>query len=279
MSLFQSGFLTAGQPIQVATLEFLLVGGGGGGGNSNANVRGNLAGGGGAGGFVTASVPFYQQQPSANITIGSAGGYNGLDTRGSSGGDTSAFSLTAFGGGGGGAYNGASRTGGDGSSGGGGACAGTSAAGGGSGITGQGFRGGNAHYANPVPSDPNFQIFEAGCGGGAGGAATNASSSDRIAISSIAGPGKVWDKDNESGSYSAGGVGMSGLPTTGSIGGYGNGGDGSNSAFSQNGQPGICKIRYSGSVALFTGGTTSVSGGYVYHTFTSSGVFDYNLYP
>ena len=35
MSLFQSGFLTAGQPLVVATLEFLLIGGGGGGGSTN----------------------------------------------------------------------------------------------------------------------------------------------------------------------------------------------------------------------------------------------------
>ena len=51
MSVFQSGFLTSGQPIQVATLEFLLIAGGGGGGNFNAADNAfSAAGGGGAGG-------------------------------------------------------------------------------------------------------------------------------------------------------------------------------------------------------------------------------------
>jgi hypothetical protein len=32
-------------------------------------------------------------------------------------------------------------------------------------------------------------------------------------------------------------------------------------------------IRYAGSILKGSGGTVSVSGGYVYHTFTSSGTF------
>jgi hypothetical protein len=39
------------------------------------------------------------------------------------------------------------------------------------------------------------------------------------------------------------------------------------------GGSGICIIRYLGSAARATGGTVTITGGYVIHTFTSSGTF------
>jgi hypothetical protein len=40
-----------------------------------------------------------------------------------------------------------------------------------------------------------------------------------------------------------------------------------------NGAGGIVIIRYAGSAARASGGTVTVSGGYVYHVFTSSSTF------
>jgi hypothetical protein len=34
-------------------------------------------------------------------------------------------------------------------------------------------------------------------------------------------------------------------------------------------------VRYSGTSAIATGGSISVSGGYVYHTYTTSGTFSF----
>jgi hypothetical protein len=55
---------------------------------------------------------------------------------------------------------------------------------------------------------------------------------------------------------------------TSAPGGTGNGG---NATFS--GSPGIVKIAYPGTQQIGSGGTTSTSGGYFYHSFTSPGTY------
>jgi hypothetical protein len=60
---------------------------------------------------------------------------------------------------------------------------------------------------------------------------------------------------------------------TGSGGGGGTyvGGDGAYPG--GNGGSGLCVVRYQSPTQLGTGGTVTSSGGYYYHTFTSSGTF------
>jgi hypothetical protein len=270
MGIFQSGFLTAGQPIQVATLEFLLVGGGGGGGSTNQFLPGrafDAAGGGGAGGFVTSSLNFYEKQPSINVIVGASGsGPSSTNANGNPGGETSFYTFSATGGGEGGYL-----TAGSGGSGGGGGVVfnQTSPRDGGSGIVGQGNNGGSGRKTGTCPG------VSCVVHGGGGGGANSTGSYDTGA----GGEPKAWLDGKY---YSSGGNGSDASVGPVALGLYGNGGvgnDGGGFGFNCQGQPGYCKIRYTGSVALFTGGTTEISGGYVYHEFTSSGLFDYSLYP
>jgi len=268
MSIFQSGFLTAGQPLVVATLEFLLVGGGGGGGSTNQSLPArafDAAGGGGAGGYVTGSLNFYEKQPSINVIVGASGsGPNSTNADGFAGGETSFYTFSAAGGGAGG-YDNA----GDGASGGGGGVVLGNPRNGATGTVGQGNNGGGGRKTGTCPGVSCIVH------GGGGGGANSTGSYDTGA----GGQAKAWLDGKY---YSSGGNGSRNTDAPIESGLYGNGGPGrSDGAFLFNcqGQPGYFKIRYTGSVALFTGGTTEISGGYVYHAFTSSGVFDYNLYP
>ena len=269
MSVFQSGFLTAGQPIQVATLEFLLIAGGGGGGNFNsADNAFSAAGGGGAGGMLTGSIPFYQQQPAINVTIGLGGlggagsGFGGKGNNGFNGENSTFYTYEAIGGGNGG-YTAAGSGG---SGGGGGVVNGSSTQGGGTGVAGQGNAGGGGTATGTCPGVTCVRR------GGGGGAASTGSAT-------LAGNAKPWLDGLK---YCSGGNGTnSGAPLIPPdiYNGTGGAGIGDRISRAQSGFAGLCKIRYTGSVALFSGGTTEISGGYVYHSFTSSGVFDYNLYP
>ena len=145
-----SGIVTVtGQALEV---DYLIVAGGGGGGC--------LGGGGGAGGVLTGTG---KELATGNysITIG-GGGLTGGDAQpGATGGNTTAFGLTALGGGGGGSHDGGgiSVSGTSGGSGGGGSDNNNSY-GPGSGTSGQGNDGGNG-----VPS---FASNERGGGGGGG---------------------------------------------------------------------------------------------------------------
>jgi hypothetical protein len=66
-------------------------------------------------------------------------------------------------------------------------------------------------------------------------------------------------------------------PTSGSTntGGGGGGGAAYYSLMTDgaSGGSGVVIIRYAGTVAKATGGTITITGGYVYHTFTTSGTF------
>jgi hypothetical protein len=268
------------------TAEYLVIAGGGG-----AAVY--YSGGGGAGGLLSGSTTV---TPSTDYPIivggGGAGSTNGFSSgsTGTSGTNSTGFSLTALGGGGGGSRS----NGGSGGSGGGGGNNNTT---GGSGTSGQGFGGGNGNGtggASDIAAGGGGGATAAGVNGvynsvrGVGGAGSNAFSTWATATSS-----------GVSGYYAGGGGGgasgaLGGSTTSGGAGGGGYGGAGSGTVAGQNGTAnsgggaggggengdntgaaggsGIVIVRYVGT-QKGNGGTITSSGGYTYHTFRSSSTF------
>jgi hypothetical protein len=275
-------FTTSGtlSPLSSLTASYLIVAGGGGGGMHSA-------GGGGAGGLLSGSGMTIDTNSTYLVTVGSGGTGGGGGAPGGSGGN-STFSLvttTAIGGGGGGGgYSGSTSeqpptTGG---SGGGGGALYNGAAG----TSGQGNTGGNG-YNNP---------YNGGGGGGAGGAGVSATNTPGAygtggnggvgIASSISGTSTYYAGGGggavyQTGTPGAGGNGGGGAGTTGSsntpgVAGTANtGGGGGGSGVFPNlggaGGSGIVIISYAGSTQLMAGGTVTISGGNVIHTFTSSG--------
>lgn len=239
-------------------IDYLIVGGGGAGGQEDgAFLTG--AGGGGAGQFISGSTNFYVNAGQTfPVIVGLGGTDPGISyTQGLPGSSSIFLGLTAIGGGGGGARQ--QLSGGNGASGGGATFLSSTTANGGTGTAG--FDGASSYYTTqPSPSG----TYRSGCGGGAGGAA----SVGTLTLESVPGLPKAWLDGNV---YAGGGN------TDGQSAEYfyvsGSGGTGNSSAISDvlPGRNGIVKIRYQGDTALFTGGTTEVSGGYYYHTFTTSG--------
>jgi hypothetical protein len=232
-------------------IEWLLIGGGASGGT----LAQRSGGGGGAGRFVSSSVTIDPQ--SISITVGAGGAArSSAGVQGANGGDSEmtigATTYISYGGGGGGAgvNTGTTRNGRPGGSGGGGAGTGTAnATTGGSAIDGEPIVGfGNAGESKAVSQDP-----VSGYGGGAG---TGRS-------------GRAWV---DGVTYCVGGPGASTGASTGQTAGCGS--DGSTNSNSAVGKDGVCIIRYAGSQKA-TGGTVTSSGGYTYHTFTTSGTFTY----
>lgn len=248
-------FAFIGKEYSIIDIDYLIVGGGGAAGQEDgAFLTGG--GGGGAGQFISGSTTLIlNPELSFPVTIGIGGTDPGASyTQGLPGNPSSFLGLTAIGGGGGGARQ--QLSGGSGASGGGGTFLGATTGGGGTGTAG--FNGAAAFFTTqPSP----IGTYRSGCGGGAGGAAT----AGTLVSQSVAGPPKAWLDGNL---YAGGGASDDG------IGGYsalsGSGGQGNTSPFGVNGNNGIVKIRYIGTGSLFIGGETSVSGGYVYHTFPSS---------
>jgi hypothetical protein len=266
------------------SVDYLVVAGGGGAGNFNSGA------GGGAGGMLTASAVSLSPGTTYTITIG-AGGTGGAmqSSIPAAGGSNSSISsvATAIGGGFGGGNTGVT-VGAAGGSGGGSIYNQSS---GGAGTAGQGFAG-----AGSTGSTPNFP------GGGGGGAGAVGS----LGISGVAGNGGVGLASTISGAsvfYAGGGGGStqsggtggtggnggggSGSPATGTntgaagtvntgggggAGGYGTGGN-NTTGNGGSGGSGIVIIRYLGTVQRATGGTVTITGGYVIHTFTTSGTF------
>jgi hypothetical protein len=179
---FNIGSIAASGPAGPLIISYLLVGGGGGGGGG---AGGACEAGGGAGGVLSGSNLSFTPGTTYNITIGQGGAVN------TNGGNTVAFTLTAYGGGYGGYSDGngtGSHPGGNGGSGGGGFNAS-----GGLGTLNQGFSGGTGSGTGFV--NPN----EAGGGGGAGGVGTNTLIGGIGVINPIAGStigqlsaGKYW---------------------------------------------------------------------------------------
>lgn len=295
---------TATRTVNVQILfEYLIVGGGGGGIGDDVSTAG---GGGGAGGLVTGST--VQAAGSYAVTVGGggAGGYSQGGTTtppysgGANGGDSSIFGIIGMGGGGGGVRKSGGSAGG---SGGGGSVSGN----GGASIQastygyGLGYKGGDYLAANNSTG-----------GGGAGGAGGNPTSTSQGIggagyTSSITGAAVCYAGGGGAGGTTGAAAGYSGTRGTATCGGGaggvtgtsstvcyvgtagtantgGGGGGGSNYSVAQAtpltfgcnggaGGSGIVIVRYLGTAAKGTGGTVTVSGGYVIHKFTASGTF------
>jgi hypothetical protein len=271
----------------------LVAGGGGGGSTGNGAYYDDGAGGGGAGGYLTYASQLFIPGSSYTITIGAggSGGTSPVTGPAPSGGNTSVTGFTtAVGGGGGGqgAWNtGGGSPGAAGGSGGGSADYNSGALAGGSGTAGQGNAGG---------ATPTAGTQAAGGGGGANAVGGNAVSY----VSGSGGAGSTWldgttyaggggggatnngTANGTAGSGGAGGGGAGGAPNANGTAGTANRGGGGGGAGSRhananyigaNGGSGVVIIRYVGAAAKASGGTITTSGGYVYHTFTSSGTY------
>lgn len=260
-------------------VEFLVVAGGGAG---SSHYAGNYeGGGGGAGGYIASSLTI-ASLTNYTITVG-AGGASAAGLGSNSGSNSAGLGQTAIGGGKGGA---GTQSGSSGGSGGGSGWISNAArdagTGGGSGTAGQGNAGG-----------PAGGSLNGGGGGGGAGAAGQAG-----ALGGNGGNGSTWlngvtyagggsGSRHGSGSTEGGGVAGTGGGGTGSPAsasntatsgtantGGGGGGNWESSASTPagNGGSGVVIIRYAGSQRA-TGGTVTTTGGYTYHTFTTSGTF------
>jgi hypothetical protein len=261
--------------------EYLVVAGGGGGGSDL------LSGGGGAGGLLNGSTTFLPST-SHTVTVGAGGASAQSGVSAVSGSDstlqTASSTITSFGGGRAATYTIQDQPAGDGGSGGGGDLATDS---GGSGTVGQGNDGG---YGQNAASGET-----GGGGGGAGAAGSNGIAQSQAGNGGVGLDFTTWStatSTGDSGYYAGGGGGAingnygQGIGGTGGGGNgktstttneagaanTGGGGGGGSSPYIGNGGSGIIIIRYSGS-QKGTGGTVTSSGGYTYHTFTSTGTY------
>lgn len=244
------------------TAELLMVGGGGGG----------VIGGGGAGGVRTTSTTIIIGQTYDVVVGGGGSGVTYGTNTGNSGSSSSFGNLVAQGGGSGGSFA-ANPAGGG--SGGGSAGVGTTRLGG-SGTVGQGNKGGDMLSSGTIA---------------AGGGGSSQAGIDNVGLTGTGtngGSGLTWYTNihyggGGGGAASTGTVGQSGLggggvggkpgtnPSSGVVNTGGGGGGGFENT-SGSGGSGIIIIRYQGS-QRGTGGTVTLSGGYVYHTFTGSGQY------
>jgi hypothetical protein len=271
-------FTTSGtlSPLNSLTASYLIVAGGGGGGY-------RTGGGGGAGGLLTGSTLSIDTSSTYIVTVG-AGGNGGVSgaSNGSAGVNSSIsiYSTAAVGGGGGGSYgNPAGANGVTGGSGGGGSQAGSGAVG----TSGQGSSGGNGISGSP---------YSGGGGGGAGAVGSNASGNNAgsggVGLASsisgtstyYAGGGGGGTVGSLSGVAGSGGLGGGAAGTnssstpanaTANTGGGGGGGGADPGANGSNGGSGIVILSYPGSTQQMAGGTVTIVGGNVIHTFTTSG--------
>jgi hypothetical protein len=283
-------FFTATPESQGYYADVLVIGGGGGGGGAEAsNGYGGGGAGGGAGGYMSGRIFINYTNCGYPISIGAggAGGANnpqstGSGCNGTMGIASCALGLIAIGGGFGGGDETGTNAGNGGSGGGqGGDNTGTQ----GCGTLGQGCAGG---YANTRNGGGGGGASTTGChgyggtgaggqgrawyngttyaggGGGGNGAAVNTTT-----CGGTGGGGNGSATDGTSGNQVAGGTATAGTANTG---GGGGGGAAGRAQGGQNGGSGIVIVRYYGSQKGF-GGTITSSGGYTYHSFTSSGTY------
>jgi len=270
-----SGTLVPATPL---TASALVVAGGGGGG-------GVAGGGGGAGGFRTGSGITIDPNSTYLVTVG-AGGTGGTGAVSGVNGSNSVFSsITSTGGGSGGYYQATGANGGSGGGGGGG----TPTQAGGTGNTpstspSQGSNGGSGSISTERAG---------GGGGGASAAGTNGVGAATPACG-VGGNGSASSISGTSVTYAGGGGGGANhLAATGGTGGTGGGGNGgiegartpvagtanlgggggggNNSQPGGAGGAGVVIISYAGATQLMAGGTVTITGGNVIHTFTSTG--------
>jgi hypothetical protein len=276
-------FTTSGtlSPLNALTANFLVVAGGGGGGGTYAG------GGGGAGGFRSGTGTTIDTNSIYVVTVGSggAGGAIASGVAGSQGGSSSVFGTTSAGGGGGGT-NSPNAAGTNGGSGGGGVAQAITAGlgntpatspsqgnNGGTGVAGtNGSGGGGAGAVGGQTSDPNV--------GGNGGAGSINPITGSI-TGQLSGGSYYLAGGGAGGGFNAGGTGGlggggngsngAGSAGTANTGGGGGGSDRSPSSAGGAGGSGVVIISYPGSTQQMAGGTVTVAGGNVIHTFTSSG--------
>jgi hypothetical protein len=274
------------------TAESLVIAGGGGGGSDNSNGG---AGGGGAGGLLYSSSVAISSGTAYTVTVGAggAGATAGSNARGTNGNNSVFSSSTAIGGGAGGGGNSGGGQSAGASGGSGGGADGNGSVSGGSGTSGQGNAGGSGGSGSGGVQSPGGGGGAGAVGGngggsvGNGGAGVNTYSTWATATSTGASGyyagGGGGGQDNfrgpgtgGAGGGATGGVGGSTGPagtvnTGGGAGGgpYGGGGTGPAGGL---GGSGIVIIRYAGT-QKGSGGTVVTTGGYTYHTFTSSGTF------
>jgi len=280
-------FQTSGtlSPLSSVTANFLVVAGGGGGGR-------NQGGGGGAGGLrssVTATGGGGSLESALTIdtnsiyivTVGGAGaGGTSATPTGGSGSNSVFFSITSTGGGGGGPENNNGVTGGSGGGGGRGSTTG------GSGTANQGFGGGNGSSSGSIRGGAGggganqvgaSTSSDAGGNGGNGVSVSITGSSVPYAGGGGGGAFETTAANGGSGGSGGGGAGRGLSNTAGSSGtintGGGGGGACGNTGFTDAlaGGSGIVIISYASATQLMAGGTVTISGGNVIHTFTSSG--------
>ena len=274
-----SGTLVPATPL---TAQYLIVAGGGGGGGAVNDYT--LGGGGGAGGLLTGTGVTIDTNSNYVVTVGAGGAGGTYNALGGNGGNStwSMVSTTVLGGGAGSAQ--ASPAAASGGSGGGGGSSATPA--GGAGTSGQGNAGGTG-----VTFFGGAGAKSGGGGGGAGAVGGTASGATAGAggigvASSISGTSTYYAGGGGGGSSSAGGAGgnggggagvtynNNGVAGTAFTGGGGGGAARNNAAGQQTGGAGgsgIVIIAYPGSTQQMAGGTVTISGGNVIHTFTSSG--------
>lgn len=269
-------FNTSGtlSPLSSLTASYLIVAGGGSGGAGNGG-----GGGGGAGGLLTGSGLTIDTNSNYVVTVGGGGSGTGSVPYRNAGSNSvfSAYATAAVGGGGGG-YD-ATYTAQTGGSGGGGNYGSTAGA---AGTSGQGNAGGNNTAASGA--------YGGGGGGGAGAVGSNGTS----LVGGNGGTGTASSISGSSVTYAGGGGGGSNNASAGGTGGTGGGGNGGNNNINNataatantgggggaggggsqpgaNGGSGVVIISYAGSTQQMAGGTVTITGGNVIHTFTSSG--------
>ena len=276
-----SGTLT---PLSSLTASYLIVAGGGGGGSATSGTGGTGAG--GAGGLLSGSGLTIDSNSIYVVTVGAGGGVtsNAVGTQGTNS-SLSAYATSAVGGGyggkqsnggaggsGGGAgyapYTGGTATSGQGYAGGdttassgGGAGGGGAGAAGVSATTASGSNGG-VGIANPITGSTTGQLVSTTyyvAGGGGGGAWTAGS------------PGSGGNGGGGGGGTNAAVAGVSGTANTGGGGGGGGGTYSVSGGAGGSGGSGVVIISYAGSTQQMAGGTVTITGGNVIHTFTSSG--------
>ncbi len=266
-------------------IELLLVGGGGGGGELGpvSDQQGiKVAGGGGAGGLVYREVVAVSTGTYA-VTVGAGGAI------GANGGNSSIFSITAYGGGYGARGGTGERKGGDGGSGG-GANSGWSVR----------VDGGSAIYgAEDNLGHDGSQAENRFCQGGGGGAGSSPTKKMQRNTSTIldiddtsadgvsfGGDGLAFDISGVTTYYAGGGAAYMSYGTgiaSGGLGGGGNGnqagtdGLGGGGGGGKAGGSGVVIVRYMPKTKTGTytaeGGTLTRKDGYHIHKFTSNGTF------
>jgi len=276
-------FNTSGtlSPLSSLTANYLIVAGGGSGadygGGGAGGLRSTVTNTGGGGSLESALT--IDTNSTYLVTVGAGGTGGSVGTNGS---NSTFLSISSTGGGRGANNTTPTVNGSSGGSGGGGRWTGGT---GGAGTTNQGFAGGNGGAVSGS--------YPAGGGGGAGavggngtsggnggaGGAGVASSISGSSVTYAGGGGGGCAPDPSSGVGGAGGSGGGGTGGTSGSGqtagstntGSGGGGAGYSGSSGGAGGSGVVIISYAGATQLMAGGTVTVAGGNVIHTFTSSG--------